>query len=117
MLTLAHGPVRKSSTARNIMVAVVIAAFGALASKVIDWAWNQYYKPFALEVDAYYQAVGAQKNPAKGAIFDLGIPAVQPQTTNDRGKAYCRDLEPHPTKKTSIFVDYAGYHLVKGMFL
>ena len=101
-------------TVKRVMVAVLLAALGALAGRVVEWGWDYYFKPFSLEVDAYYRAKSGQKDIARGAKIDLGVPAVEGQTTDDRGKAYWHDLEPHPTKKTSIRVDFPGYHLVRG---
>jgi hypothetical protein len=103
-----------TKTAKKVLVAVVLAALGALAGRVAEWGWDYYFKPFSLEVDAYYRSSNGQKELARGAKIDLGIPAVESRTTDDRGKAYWHDLEPHPTRKTSISAVFLRYHLVHG---
>lgn len=101
-------------TAKRIAVAVLLAAAGALAGKVVGWGWDYYFKPFSLEVDAYYRTEKGEKKTAQGATIDLNIPGVERKTTDDRGKAYWHDLEPHPAVKTAITAELAGYQLIQG---
>ena len=103
-----------SKNTKRVLAAILLAAMGALAGKIVEWGWDYYFKPFSLEVDAYYRAASGQKEIARAAKIDLGIPAVEARTTDDRGKAYWHDLEPHPTRKTSISAELLGYHLIKG---
>ena len=99
---------------KRLLAAIVLAALGALAAKVVEQTWDYFFKPFPLEVDVFTRVTQGKLVPAKNATVDLHLVAVEPKITDERGKALWKDLDPHPFAKMSIEVTLQGYHRVPG---